>query len=63
MCRFERAWSPDKESPWCAAFSNEDMQVFEYEEDLYHYYSVGPGREINSKLGCQPVRDMLDRFT
>ncbi|EZA54625.1 Multiple inositol polyphosphate phosphatase [Ooceraea biroi] len=63
MCRFERAWQPSKESPWCAAFTDEDMHVFEYEEDLYHYYSVGPGREINSKLGCHPLRDMVDRFT
>lgn len=39
------------------------MRVFEYEEDLYHYYHVGYGQKINSKLGCQPLRDMLERFT
>ena len=27
MCRYEKAWYPEKISPWCAAFSKEDLKV------------------------------------
>ena len=27
MCSFEKAWRPKKLSPWCAAFSEEDLEV------------------------------------
>ncbi|KAL6260333.1 hypothetical protein P5V15_007864 [Pogonomyrmex californicus] len=62
-CRFERAWNPDESSPWCDVFTNNEMQVFEYEEDLFYYYRSGPGEKINGELGCHPIRDMFDHFT
>ncbi|XP_012230386.2 multiple inositol polyphosphate phosphatase 1 isoform X1 [Linepithema humile] len=62
-CRYQRAWYPEQRSPWCAAFTDDDIRVLEYEEDLYHYYRVGPGVSVNSELGCHPLRDMLDRFS
>lgn len=62
-CRFERALHLDKPSPWCDLFTDDEMRIFEYKEDLYNYYDVGPGRKINSELGCYPIRDMLDHFT
>lgn len=31
-CVFERAWFIDKQSPWCAAFTEDMLKVFEYEE-------------------------------
>ena len=27
MCRYEKAWYPEKISVWCAAFSEEDLHV------------------------------------
>jgi hypothetical protein len=34
----------------------------EYREDLEYYYRFGYGNEINVKLGCPPVKDLIDRF-
>ncbi|XP_012536742.1 multiple inositol polyphosphate phosphatase 1 [Monomorium pharaonis] len=63
VCRFERAVCPNKPSPWCDAFTEDAMLVFEYLYDLAYYYDAGPGEEINSELGCHPVRDMFEHFT
>ena len=62
MCRVEKAWRIEKVSPWCAAFSKEELRVIEYREDLDFYYYVGPGRDINAKLGCSPMKDMFEHF-
>lgn len=62
MCRFEKAWRIDKISPWCAAFSKRELRVLEYREDLDYYYYVGPGREINAKLGCPLMKDLFQHF-
>lgn len=61
-CRFEKAWHPGSLSPWCAAFTDNEMRVIEYEEDLFFYYYASYGLEINKKLGCHNVQDMFDRF-
>ncbi|XP_018308904.1 multiple inositol polyphosphate phosphatase 1-like [Mycetomoellerius zeteki] len=63
LCRFERTLHLDKPSPWCYVFTDEEMRVLEYEEDLFYYYNGGPGEEINSQLGCYLIRDMVDHFT
>ena len=62
MCRFEKAWRIEKVSTWCAAFSKKELQILEYREDLDYYYYTGPGREINSKLGCPPMKNMFEHF-
>ncbi|KYN12703.1 Multiple inositol polyphosphate phosphatase 1 [Trachymyrmex cornetzi] len=62
-CRFERTLDLDKPSPWCYVFTDDEMRVLEYEEDLFYYYNSGPGEEINSQLGCYLIRDMIDHFT
>ncbi|XP_018392882.1 PREDICTED: multiple inositol polyphosphate phosphatase 1-like [Cyphomyrmex costatus] len=62
-CRFERTLYLDKPSPWCDVFTDDEMQVLEYEEDLFYYYNSGPGDKINSQLGCYLIRDIVDHFT
>ncbi|XP_011053113.1 PREDICTED: multiple inositol polyphosphate phosphatase 1-like isoform X3 [Acromyrmex echinatior] len=62
-CRFERTLHLNKPSPWCYVFTDDEMRVLEYEEDLFYYYNSGPGEEINSQLGCYLIRDMVDHFT
>lgn len=37
-------------------------QVMEYRADLQYYYSYSYGNELNVKLGCPPVKDMMDHF-
>ncbi|XP_063825915.1 multiple inositol polyphosphate phosphatase 1-like [Ostrinia nubilalis] len=43
LCRFYRSWEPKLKSPWCAAFSNEDLLVVEYRDDVTHYHRNGYG--------------------
>ncbi|XP_043785464.1 multiple inositol polyphosphate phosphatase 1-like [Apis laboriosa] len=62
MCRYEKAWTVTQLSPWCAVFSKEELHVLEYREDLYYYYKAGYGREINARLGCTLLQDMMNHF-
>lgn len=62
MCRYEKSWFVNRISPWCAAFTKEHLKILEYAEDLKYYYTSGYGHEMNHKLGCSAVKDMMDRF-
>jgi len=62
MCSFEKAWRPKKLSPWCAVFSENDLEILEYREDLDYYYEDGYGYEINYKQACPIIKDIHDRF-
>lgn len=61
-CIFENAWYVNERSPWCAAFTKYEDELFEYEEDLYYYYHAGYGEEMSSVIGCPPLQDMFNRF-
>ncbi|CAL1678426.1 unnamed protein product [Lasius platythorax] len=61
-CRYEKAWTVTKLSPWCAVFSKEELRILEYREDLDYYYKAGYGREINTRLGCPLLHDMMQHF-
>ncbi|KAL7290244.1 hypothetical protein TKK_0015946 [Trichogramma kaykai] len=62
MCRYDKAWNIAELSPWCSVFSKQELMILEYTEDLEEYYKSGPGREVNSKLGCPLLNDMFDHF-
>lgn len=59
MCRYDQAWFLQDESAWCAAFTPEHVNVLEYLEDLKYYYKASFGSEINSKIMCAAVKDMV----
>ncbi|KAH0950688.1 hypothetical protein HN011_001250 [Eciton burchellii] len=61
-CRYEKSWAVTKLSPWCAVFSKEELRILEYREDLNYYYKAGYGRDINSRLGCPLLHDMMQHF-
>lgn len=63
MCRYDKAWDIRRISPWCAVFSKEELQLMEYREDLEYFYRSGYGNEINVKLGCPTVKDLISRFS
>ena len=44
---------------WCSLFSTEDLKAFDYYMDLYFYYFLGPGNQINIDLGCPLLKDVL----
>lgn len=44
------------------AFTKDDIDVLEYREDLKTYYKTGHGVEINSRVACYTVADMLSHL-
>nr|CAD7440358.1 unnamed protein product [Timema bartmani] len=58
-CSFETAWDRVNGSPWCAAFSEENLKVFEYSEDLEYYWIDGYGFNITHRMACPALRDMM----
>ncbi|XP_075973827.1 multiple inositol polyphosphate phosphatase 1-like [Anticarsia gemmatalis] len=62
MCRYNKAWDVVKVSPWCAAFTREDLKRLEYAEDLETYYKYGYGSPLNKDIGCTLVKDMMNFF-
>lgn len=61
-CRFERSLNLNSHPAWCAVFSQEDLDVLEYDEDLKYYYSNGYGDSHNERLGCPIVKDLMNNF-
>lgn len=62
ICRLEKALNINEISAWCAAFTKEDLEVFEYMDDLYYGYSTEPGHSTNAKLGCLLMKDLFHHF-
>ncbi|CAG9786011.1 unnamed protein product [Diatraea saccharalis] len=62
MCRYVKAWDVTHYSPWCTVFTREDLRRLEYAEDLETYYKYGPGNELNKKIGCSYIKDMISFF-
>ncbi|XP_012256732.2 uncharacterized protein LOC105686456 [Athalia rosae] len=62
MCRYDISWRPLSPSPWCAVFTEEELRILEYRDDLQDYYKRSYGHEYNTKLGCPPMKDMFDSF-
>lgn len=59
MCRYDQAWTLDKPSPWCTAFTPSQIDDLEYLEDLDKYFDSGYVRPISSRMGCAAVNDMI----
>ncbi|XP_058121846.1 multiple inositol polyphosphate phosphatase 1 [Anopheles ziemanni] len=58
-CRFEQAWQISRASPFCAAFTQDQVNVLEYKEDLAYYYQTSYGYERSTELACHAMADML----
>ncbi|KAJ9582188.1 hypothetical protein L9F63_003475, partial [Diploptera punctata] len=61
-CRYEKSWHLSEVSPWCSVFSESELQILEYRDDLIYYYNTGYGIEMNQQVGCPPIKDLIDRF-
>ncbi|CAH1736207.1 multiple inositol polyphosphate phosphatase 1-like [Aphis gossypii] len=61
-CRFERSINLNSHPAWCAVFSQKDLEVLEYDEDLKYYYLNGYGNSYNERLGCPIVKDLMNNF-
>ena len=62
MCRFDLMWTPNKISPWCRVFSDDDLEIIEYAKDLKSYWEDGPGYNLNYDQACVLGKDMWDIF-
>ncbi|XP_050350980.1 multiple inositol polyphosphate phosphatase 1-like [Nymphalis io] len=62
LCRFYRAYSIVKRSPWCALFTDNDLQILEYVEDIRHYFRNGYGHPMNRLLGASGLKDLYEKF-
>ena len=58
MCRYELSWYPEKYQhtfpPWCALFTMDDLELFDFREDLKYYWNDGNAFDITSKM-TQPL--------
>ncbi|XP_044758615.1 multiple inositol polyphosphate phosphatase 1-like isoform X2 [Coccinella septempunctata] len=61
-CAFETAWKANVKSPWCSAFTINDMKAFEYYEDLKYYWIDGYGYNLNHKQACVAFDDVVSFF-
>ncbi|XP_062550122.1 multiple inositol polyphosphate phosphatase 1-like [Armigeres subalbatus] len=61
-CRFEQAWHPYENSPWCSVFTKNQVDVLEYKEDLKYYYQNSYGYKESSNLACFTVADMITQL-
>lgn len=49
LCGFESQIT-GRLSPWCGVFTDEELQQYEYANDLRYYYGVGPGTELEQTV-------------
>jgi len=61
-CIFEQAWHPGKPSTWCQVFTEEQMEMMEYREDLENYWQDGHGFPLNGEAACMLSNNALANF-
>ena len=47
------------EAPWCASFVQEDLEVYEYAEDLQYHWTDGYGDSLNYEQTCDLLKDIV----
>lgn len=62
ICRYDKTLHPDQVSPWCAAFSEHDLKVIEFDMDLEYYWVDSYGYELNYRQACPQVKDFISKF-
>ena len=61
-CAFETAWKRQYSSPWCGVFTEQDLTLLEYSEDLEYYWVDGYGYDINHEQACPLLTDMFEHM-
>ncbi|XP_035436952.2 multiple inositol polyphosphate phosphatase 1 [Spodoptera frugiperda] len=62
FCGYETSWDKHHISPWCYAFDEDSMQVFEYYHDLKTYWLDGYGHELTYRQACMSIKNMFEFF-
>ena len=67
MFRYEIAEFPpetsDKIAPWCVLFSESDLKILEFADDLSFYWKDGYGFDVNWKMTKPLMVEMHERFS
>jgi len=63
ICRFEMAWWPHNSSPWCQLFSENNLKIIEFREDLKYYYLDAYAYEITTKMTQPLFQDIFTQFS
>ncbi|CAG0914749.1 unnamed protein product [Notodromas monacha] len=50
-------------SPWCKIFSEDDLKVLEFWDDLKKYWQDGYGHSLNYEQSCLLIKELVDQFT
>lgn len=58
-CGFETAWNKVTKSPWCSVFTENELKVLEYAEDLKYYWQDGYGHSLSYDQACPAFKDMI----
>lgn len=58
LCGFESQIT-GRLSPWCGVLTDEELEYYEYTQDLHYYYGIGPGSTTPTSLLFLPFLDSL----
>ncbi|CAH2096545.1 unnamed protein product [Euphydryas editha] len=62
LCRNYRLYSIVKKNVWCALFTDDELRILEYIEDLKIYFKNGYGHPMNGLLGASALKDLYENF-
>ncbi|KAF9421855.1 hypothetical protein HW555_002295 [Spodoptera exigua] len=62
FCGYETSWDKHHTSPWCYAFDEDSIQMFEYYHDLKAYWLDGYGHELSYRQACMSIKNMFEFF-
>ena len=60
QCMFELAILG--KSPWCAVFTEEDLKLVEFRDDLDDYYKDAYGNDVNWQQACGVATNLFDHI-
>lgn len=60
QCKFEMAILG--RSAWCAMFTEEDLKLLEFREDLDDFHKDSYGHDRNWQQACPVAQDLFDKI-
>lgn len=61
ICGFESQIT-GRLSPFCDTFTQEELEQYEYHQDLRYYYGVGPGADVSRQMMVPFLNALIQRF-
>ena len=61
-CTFGQAWEPLKLSPWCGIFTQNQLDLMAFREDLEYFYIDSYAHKINYEQACVLFKDVFEKF-